>query len=192
MLSSDEERLVKCYDTTISKIETKIIKKLNIKKNILFLYLQNVTKLVTEYDYKMSKKVGECKLFLKSFGAAKVRCMKDHRKPTIQKKPNHALLYVGANDLNSDRKPELFSKSILDLAWTLKSNSVYVSISSIIVGNDKYNEKGIIVNSHMKRLCIEKNLLHRSHKQSRINFMKQCTKIKQSWAGQRNFGIYFA
>ena len=61
--------------------------------------------------------------------------------------------------LNSVRELVRISESIADLAFTLKRNSVDVSMSNIIVRNEKYNEKGTVVNSHLKRLCIEKNII---------------------------------
>ena len=90
--------------------------------------------------YEMSKKVGKCTVFMKNFGGAEVRCMKDHMKPTIRKKPDHFILHIGTNNLNSQREPELTSKLIVDLACRLKCNSVDVSISNVIVRNDKYNK----------------------------------------------------
>lgn len=47
----------------------------------------------------MSKKVGEGKLFMESFGGAKIQCMKDQKKPTTQDKPGHALFHIGTNYL---------------------------------------------------------------------------------------------
>ena len=47
-------------------------------------------------------------------------------KATIQGKPDHVALHVGANDLNTERETKLISKSIVDLVCTLKSNSVEV------------------------------------------------------------------
>ena len=113
--------------------------------------------------YEMSKKVGGCKVFVKSLGWAIVRFIKDNIKPTIWKKPDGFVLHVRKSNLNSGREPELILKSILDLACTLKSNSDDVSISNIIVYNDKYNEKDIAVNSHLKWLCIKNNYFFIHH-----------------------------
>ena len=53
---------------------------------------------------------------VRPFSSAKTRCMYDHAKPTIRKlNPEHNILYVGTNDLNSEKK----SQSILDLAKSL-------------------------------------------------------------------------
>ena len=62
--------------------------------------------------------------------------MKDHMKTSMREKPDHIILQVGTNDLNSDRQPDLIVKSIVDLAITLKNNSQNLSVSNIIMRND--------------------------------------------------------
>ena len=49
--------------------------------------------------------------------------MKDYTKPSILENPDHFILHVGTNDLNTKRSPRLIAKSIADLATTLKGNS---------------------------------------------------------------------
>ena len=62
--------------------------------------------------------------------------MKDHMKASMREKPDHIILQVGTNDLNSDRQPDLIVKSIVHLTITLKNNSQNVSVSNIIMRND--------------------------------------------------------
>ena len=62
--------------------------------------------------------------------------MKDHMKASMREKPDHIILQVGTNDLNSDRQPDLIVKSIVDLAITLKNNSQNLTVSNIIMRND--------------------------------------------------------
>ena len=62
--------------------------------------------------------------------------MKDHMKASMREKPDHIILQVGTNHLNSDRQPDLIVKSIVDLAITLKNNSQNLSVSNIIMRND--------------------------------------------------------
>ena len=62
--------------------------------------------------------------------------MKDHMKASMREKPDHIILQVGTNDLNSDRQPDLIVKSIVDLAITLKNNSQNLGVSNIIMRND--------------------------------------------------------
>ena len=84
--------------------------------------------------------------------------MKDQMKPLMREKPDHTILHVGTNDLNSDRPSDLIAKSVVDLAITLKRNSQNVSISNITIRNDSFNEKAMEVNGCLKQLCIEKNI----------------------------------
>ena len=44
-------------------------------------------------------------------------------KPSIREKHDHIILHVEANDLNSDRAPNLIGKSIIDLTITRKNDS---------------------------------------------------------------------
>ena len=76
--------------------------------------------------------------------------MKDHMKPSMREKPDHTILQVGTNNLNSDRPSNLIAKSIVHLAITLKSNSQNVSISNIIMRNDSFNEKAMEVDGYLK------------------------------------------
>ena len=61
------------------------------KKNIVILG-DNMIKHVNGYD--MSKKLKNCKVYVKSFSGSKVRCMKDHMKPSMREKPDHTILHV--------------------------------------------------------------------------------------------------
>ena len=105
----------------------------------------------------MSKKLKNCKVckvYVKDFSGSKVRCIRDHMKPSMREKPDHAIFHVGTNDLNSDRPSYLTAKSIVDLVITLKNNRQNVSISNIIIRNDSFNEKAMEVNGYLKQLCI--------------------------------------
>ena len=55
--------------------------------------------------WEISKKLKNANVYVKHFAGAKVRCMKDHIKPSLREKPNHIVLHVGTNDLVSDRNP---------------------------------------------------------------------------------------
>ena len=58
-------------------------------------------------------------------------------KPSLHKNPDNFVLDTGANDLNFDRLSELIVKSITDVGFGLKNYSHDVSISSIVLRNDK-------------------------------------------------------
>ena len=73
--------------------------------------------------------------------------MKDYANPSLQENPDHFILHVSRNDLNTERSLELIAKSIVDLGTTLKGNSRDARLSNIIVrgDNSNLNEKGLIV-----------------------------------------------
>ena len=73
--------------------------------------------------------------------------MKDYANPSLQENPDHFILHVSRDDLNTERSLELIAKSIVDLATTLKGNSRDARLSNIIVrgDNSNLNEKGLIV-----------------------------------------------
>ena len=108
------------------------------------------------------------KVYVKQFSGARTKCMKDYMKPSLRENPDHFILHVGTNDLNTERSPELIAKSIVDLATTLKGNSRDVSVSNIIVrtDNSNLNEKGCEVNAHLREMCKERklNLINHSKK----------------------------
>ena len=63
----------------------------------------------------MSKKLKNCKVckvYVKDFSGSKVRCIRDHMKPSMREKPDHTILHVGTNDLNSDRPSDIRAESI--------------------------------------------------------------------------------
>ena len=74
--------------------------------------------------WEISRKLqGNCKVYVKHFSGAKTKCMKDYIKPSQREDSDHYILLVGTNDLCLDRSPELIAKSIIDLAFSLKSES---------------------------------------------------------------------
>ena len=62
--------------------------------------------------YSLSKSLDNCKVYVKDFPGARVRCMQDYVRPTIRENPNHIILHVGTNDLTTNIPPELFHGGI--------------------------------------------------------------------------------
>ena len=124
-----------------------IIKGMKAKKNVIMLG-DSTIKHVSGYD--IARKLNKCKVFVKCFSGAKVRFLKDHMKPSLREKPDHIVLHTGTNDLNSYRSQELIEKSITNLVSSLKNDSHDVSISSIVVRNDKFKEKAVQVNENLE------------------------------------------
>ena len=80
---------------------------------------------------------------------------KDHIKPTLREKPDDIVLHVGTNDLVSDRPPDLISKSIVDVASSMKNENHDVTVSNIIKRADHFKEKANDVNDYLSKLCME-------------------------------------
>ena len=106
-----------------------------------------------------------CKVYAKSFPGATIQCMMDYMKPSIRAKPDHIILHVGTNDLQSNATPSEIAEKITSLASEMKSNKCDVSISAIIIRTDKpdLNKKGIEVNNALKEMCEEKNIFLIDH-----------------------------
>ena len=123
--------------------------------------------------WDIAKKVKlKCKVYTKTFPGATIKCMADYMKPSIRAKPDHAILHIGTNDLNSNATPNEIAANIVNLAAEMKTEKCTVSISGIIIRTDKpeLNKKGLEVNIILKELCMEKNIF----------FIDHCKKIKAS------------
>ena len=60
-------------------------------------------------------------IFVRKFQDATNWCMTDYIKCSIRAKPNHFILDIGTNDLNSNEPPDKIAKPITDLIWNLKN-----------------------------------------------------------------------
>ena len=109
-------------------------------------------------SWEMSKRIKNANVCVRAFTGAKVRCMKDHLKPSLRESPDHFILHVGTNDLDSDRPPDLIAKSIVDVACSMKNEQHDVTISNLIVRADRFKEKGNEVNEYLSKFCVERNL----------------------------------
>ena len=84
-------------------------------------------------EWEIAKKLKpERKVFVRTFQGATTQCMTYYMKPWIRAKPNHFILHVRTNDLNSNAPPDEIAKTVIDLASELKSDKSDVSISSVI------------------------------------------------------------
>ena len=76
--------------------------------------------------------------------------MYDHVKPTIQEfNPNHIILHVGTNELKSSKTATQASRSVIDLALSLKLETKPVTISLIVSRKNNLNNKALEVNSRL-------------------------------------------
>ena len=60
--------------------------------------------------WEISKKLQNANVYVRHFSRAKVRCMKDYSKPSLRENPDHFVLPVGTNGLDSDRSPDQIAK----------------------------------------------------------------------------------
>ena len=111
--------------------------------------------------WEISKKLQNANVYVKHFSGAKVRCMKDYLNPSLKENPDHFVLHVGTNDLDSDRLPDLIAKSIVDVASSLKTDK-HVTISNI-TRNDRFIAKANEVNKCLTELCFERNFVLIDH-----------------------------
>ena len=84
-------------------------------------------------------------------------------KLSLRENQGYFVLHIGTNDLNSDRTRELIAKSITDVGSSLKNDSHDVSISSIVVRNDKFKEKAAQVDENLERVCADRNIYFINH-----------------------------
>ena len=115
---------------------------------------------------EISKKLLNANVYVRHFSGAKVRCMKDYLKSYLRENPDHLVLHVITNDLDSDRSPDLIAKSIVDVASSLKTDKHDVTISNIITRNDHFMAKANEVNKCLTELCFERNFLLIDHSKS--------------------------
>ena len=115
--------------------------------------------------YLLTKKLRHKKLIkVRSFSGAKVSCMYDHVKPTIREfNPNHIILHVGTNELKSSKTASQISRSVIDLALSLKSETNAVTISLIVPRKDSLNSKVQKVNSRLINMCGEPDITFIDH-----------------------------
>ena len=107
--------------------------------------------------YTISSSLDKCKVYVKDFPGARIRCLQDYVRPTLRENLDHIIIHIGTNDLESNTPVEKVAESIIDLSSTLKSDSCSVAISSITVRNDKDRNKVAQVNRSLKRLFQENN-----------------------------------
>ena len=101
---------------------------------------------------------------VRSFSSAKVNCMNDYVKPTIHDfNPEHIILHVETNDLNSERTASQIAKSIIDLGQSLKTDTNTITISLIVPRYDNLNNKASEVNGRLVNMCKERNISYIDH-----------------------------
>ena len=69
------------------------------------------------------------------------RGLEDHTKLSLREIPDHLILHVGTNNLNSDPEPKLIAKVIVDVNLSVKKEKYNLTISNIIIRNGDLKKK---------------------------------------------------
>ena len=100
------------------------------------------------------------KVTIKTFPGAGVDEMIHYVRPTLKKKPNHVVLHVGTNDLQT-KSPDTLITAISRLGETItqEGNGTELTLSEVITRNDNANlaDKVNVFNKKLDELCTEHN-----------------------------------
>ena len=90
-------------------------------------------------DFLLARKLKhKCLVKVRPFSSAKVRCMHEI---VGDFNPDDIILHCGTNDLNSERRASQITRSIIEIALSLKSKDNKISVSLIVPRNDNLNNK---------------------------------------------------
>lgn len=104
--------------------------------------------------FKMKRMLGKNdRLYVKSFPGATTTDMIDYCKPCLRHNPNVIIYHAGTNNLNTKEEPNTIANNIVKHAIDMKTDSNEVNISSLIIRDDKLNEKAAKVNDFLKIKC---------------------------------------
>ena len=103
----------------------------NSNKSVVILG-DSMTKHTNGWDIAKKVKL-KCKVYAKTFPGTTIKCMADYMKPSIRAKPDHAILHISTNDLNSNATPNEIAANIVNLAAEMKTEKCTVSLSGIII-----------------------------------------------------------
>ena len=106
----------------------------------------------------------KCLVKLLSFPGAIVRCLHDYAKPTIDDfNPNEIILYVGTNNLNSEKTSSQIANSIIDFRNSLKTDNNDINISLFAPRADNLNNKANGVNNRLVIMCNQRHIRFINH-----------------------------
>ena len=65
--------------------------------------------------YELTQSLENCKVHVKDFPGARVRCTQDYVQPTLRQNPDHITLHVGTNDLATNVPTDKVAESIVNV-----------------------------------------------------------------------------
>ena len=98
---------------------------------------------------------------VKAFSGSTIKHMEHYSKPPLERNPELVILHIGTNDIKSNKSPQEIATGIQNLAQNMEEEGKRkVAISSLIPRNDSQElaKKSVLVNSELKKLCMEKGL----------------------------------
>ena len=95
------------------------------------------------------------KVYVKRFPSAKVKCVKDYIKSYMKENnSDHVIIYVGTNELDSEKQHEMIAKSNIDVAKNIKTNTRTINISGVVPRNDNFKNKALNkANEELSKIC---------------------------------------
>ena len=85
---------------------------------------------------EITKKLDNCKVYVKSFSGGKLKYMEAYAQSTIRTNSDCKVIHVGTNDLSSKKESTEVSSAIVDLALKLKSDTFQILVSHLTTRND--------------------------------------------------------
>ena len=101
---------------------------------------------------KISRKLENCKVFVRPCHGATIRSMEDHVKLVLRENPDEIIFYIGTNDLSCGKGNKDTAEAIITLAMYVKTQWCGVSISGTTVRKDKPQNKVQEINTNWE-LC---------------------------------------
>ena len=117
-----------------------------------------------QYNQTMTQKriQSNCKIYVKTFSRARVSCVEDYVKPSLENPSDHFILHVGMNDLSS-KKCSMEITELIHLACRLKDKMHDVRVSTIILRTDDKKLNRFLINNSRK--------IKTQHLTSKVNFI---------------------
>ena len=120
--------------------------------------------------------------------SAKTSCINDRVKPVIRnQEAGHIILHTGTNDLSSDKTPVQICNDIVNLAASIKDKDIKVTISELVEQNDALNEKALLVNEYLSKICKTIGLPIIKHHNIKLEFHLNQSKLQLNKKGNAIF-----
>ena len=132
--------------------QTKVTLKITQKKSV-YIVGDSMVKEVNGFQLLKSIK-HKYSVRIRFHPSAKTSCINDHVKPVNRnQEADHIFLHTGTNGLSSDKTLVLICIDIVNLAASIKDKDIKVTISEIVERNDALNNKVVLVNKNLSKIC---------------------------------------